>query len=115
MMIKFFYLVLAMSIMIPNEEKTSLKNPKKALMRSIFPGMGQIYNEKYAKAAFFIVLETYCTTALISKYKSVDNSSSLDSDLIRDRNLYAWMVMGVYILNLIDAYVDAHLSTFPEE
>ena len=29
------------------------------------------------------------------------------------RNTYAWRVFGLFVLNMLDAYVDAQLSTFP--
>ena len=31
------------------------------------------------------------------------------------RNTYAWWVIGLYIMSILDAYIDAHLSTFPTE
>ena len=30
-----------------------------------------------------------------------------------NRNVYAWWIVGLYIMSIVDAYVDAHLSTFP--
>ena len=29
------------------------------------------------------------------------------------RNTYAWWTFGLYIWSMLDAYVDAHLSSFP--
>ena len=36
-------------------------------------------------------------------------------DKIANRNTYFWWIAGLYIMSIIDAYVDAHLSTFPIE
>ncbi len=29
------------------------------------------------------------------------------------RNSYAWWIIGLYMMSILDAYVDAQLSTFP--
>ena len=36
------------------------------------------------------------------------------SKMIGNRNTYVWWLFGIYILSIIDAYVEAHLSAFPE-
>ena len=41
----------------------------------------------------------------IDKYKKANR--------IGLRNTYAWWIFGLYIWNILDAYVDSHLSTFP--
>ena len=30
-----------------------------------------------------------------------------------NRNTYAWWVLGLYVMSILDSYIDAHLSTFP--
>ena len=47
--------------------------------------------------------------------ESINDGSLSGEDALRSRNLFAWLVLGVYVMNLIDAYVDAHLSTFPNQ
>ena len=108
-------LVIGISVSLPDNSNDGTKEPKKALIRSIVPGLGQIYNEKYAKAAIIVGLEGYYIATYLAKYQSIEDGSLSGSDALRSRNLYAWLVVGVYIMNLIDAYVDAHLSSFPKE
>jgi hypothetical protein len=67
------------------------------------PGLGQLYNGKYLKAFGFITGE-YIAVSRFNKYKK---------DSIAFRNTYAWWIIGLYVWNILDAYVDAHLSTFP--
>ena len=31
------------------------------------------------------------------------------------RNTYAWWIFGLFVWNILDSYVDAHLSTFPSK
>jgi len=102
-----------------------------AMLRSaVLPGWGQFYNEAYWKipivwgvSAWFIYLwndrdDNY------KFYKDLYNNSLLESsngntqykrlrDFYRDdRDLYAVYLGLTYFLNLIDAYVDAHLFDF---
>ena len=32
---------------------------------------------------------------------------------LRKRDTYGWWIVGLYVMSIVDAYVDAHLSTFP--
>ena len=107
------------------------KSPMGAMLRSaVLPGWGQFYNESYWKipivwgvSAWFIYLwndrnDNY------RFYKDLYNKSLLESsngnsqyktarDFYRDdRDLYAIYIGLTYFLNLIDAYVDAHLFDF---
>tara|TARA_B100001769_G_C21503709_1_gene290987 strand:+ start:51 stop:401 length:351 start_codon:yes stop_codon:yes gene_type:complete len=77
------------------------KNPKLAWKLSIIPGMGQIYNEEYIKGGLFFLSEV----ALIKNI-------SLFSTDIAMRNSMIWFALGLYVYNIIDAYVDAELKTF---
>ena len=74
----------------------------------MIPGVGQIYNEDNNKAIGFWLLESY------SIYKFNTYSEQGDRGLGK-RNTYAWWVLGLYIMSILDAYIDAHLSTFPVE
>ena len=35
------------------------------------------------------------------------------TDSFRKRDTYGWWIIGLYVMSIVDAYVDAHLSTFP--
>lgn len=101
------------------------KSPWGAVLRSaIIPGFGQIYNESYWKvpiiwglAGWFI----YNWSDLNKLYKDnqalyqINNQSiyKLRRDFYRDqRDKFAIYLGLLYFLNIVDAYVDAHLYDF---
>ena len=86
-------------------DSTKIRNPKLAWKLSVIPGMGQLYNGKYIKAAVFMGAEYYAVTSFIELRTS--------GARLGLRNTYAWWVFGLFVWNIMDAYVDAHLSTFP--
>ena len=93
-------------------DSTKIKDPKVALFLSIVPGCGQIYNGKYVKSIFFLSSEY----VLINNIRINKNSNDINSNsFIKNRNSNMWWLLGIYVLNLIDAYVDAHLSSFPNK
>ena len=85
-------------------DSTKIKNPNVAWKLSLIPGMGQLYNERYVKSGAFILAGTY------AYYK---RSEFALSGQIGKRNTYSWWLFGLYVLGILDAYVDAQLSTFP--
>ena len=44
----------------------------------------------------------------LSRFNEFKNNESIGL-----RNTYAWWIIGLYIWSILDAYVDAQLSTFP--
>ena len=84
-------------------DSTMIRNPEVAWKLSIIPGVGQLYNGKYIKAFGFMTAE-YIAVIRFNKFKN--NSIGL-------RNTYAWWIIGFYIWGILDAYVDAQLTTFP--
>ena len=87
-------------------DSTKIKNPNVAWKLSLIPGMGQFYNEKYVKSGVFILVGSY------AYFKRSDFTSSGE---IGKRNTYSWWLFGLYVWGILDAYVDAQLSTFPTE
>ena len=117
-------------------------SPQKAVIYSIIcPGLGQIYNKKYWKLPFiygaggtllyFVGLNHLKYTKFrdaynleysdpeASKYALIDGLSPSDYNLERARDSYRrWRdqcVFGfcaIYLLNVIDAMVDAHFFNF---
>ena len=85
-------------------DSSKVRNPLLAWKLSTVPGLGQLYNGKYLKAIGFVAAE-YTAVNRFNKYK--------ESNHIGLRNTYAWWIFGLYIWNILDAYVDAQLSTFP--
>ena len=85
-------------------DSTKVRNPGLAWKLGVIPGMGQLYNGKYIKAIGFISAEYFAVNRLIELEK--ENRIGL-------RNTYGWWIFGLFVWNMLDAYVDAHLSTFP--
>lgn len=96
-------------------------------LSAIIPGLGQFYNESYWKipviwgvGALFISGWVY-NNNLYKDYKDLfietgNNTYLSYRDFYRDQrdNFTIYLVL-LYILNLVDAYVDAHLYDFTVE
>lgn len=93
------------------------KSPARAVLFSLFPGGGQLYNGKYAKAILILGVEAYMIYKF-QKNRTIYKKWDLDTYALprhryrEKRNKYAWWAGFVYIYNLLDALVDSHLSTF---
>ena len=85
-------------------DSLEVKDPSLAWKLALIPSAGQIYNRDYHKMTGFWLLELYS----IYKFDYYNKE-----DKLGNRNTYAWWIMGLYIISIVDAYVDAHLSTFP--
>lgn len=112
----------------------AVHSPKKAMLYSaICPGLGQIYNKKYWKlpilyvgmgtAIYFIFFNEHYYNMynnMLSSYNpnATNNiySASELSDLVdfyhKDRDLSVIITVGVYLLNIVDANVDAQMNGF---
>lgn len=118
---------------------TTVHSPKKAAMLSaVLPGLGQVYNKKYWKVpviyaglgtlAYFAVNKQknhiYYRDQLRAKLDddpaTIDEYPDATADQVlqvsesyrRNRDLLIIISAGVYVLNILDASVDAHLYTF---
>lgn len=104
------------------------KSPWGAVLRSaVIPGWGQLYNQSYWKVPVVLGITGWLVYGYIySNNKYVDFrqlylQTNDDNDLssrnfYRDqRDLFAIYIGIAYLLNLIDAYVDAHLFDFTVE
>ena len=85
-------------------DSTKVRNPGLAWKLSVIPGMGQLYNGKYLKAIGFLSVEYFA----VNRFIELENNDSIGL-----RNTYGWWVFGLFVWNMLDAYVDAQLSTFP--
>ncbi|WP_304517450.1 DUF5683 domain-containing protein [Cecembia rubra] len=112
------------------------KDPKKAtILSAIVPGAGQIYNGKawkvpilyggFATNIYFIDFNDRRYKALKQALFQLDRQEpndfpNLNRDGLvrqvnfwrRNRDLNYFLFIGIYALNIIDAQVDAHLSSF---
>ena len=87
-------------------DSTKVRDPGIAWKLGVLPGLGQIYNGKYVKAMGFIGAEYFAVT----RFMELKNKNRIGL-----RNTYACWVFGLFVWNILDSYVDAHLSTFPEK
>ena len=85
-------------------DSTKVKNPSMAWKLGVIPGLGQIYNKKYVKAIGFMGAELF----VVSRFIELKEANKIGL-----RNTYAWWTFGLFVWNMLDAYVDAQLSTFP--
>ncbi|MDH5597670.1 MAG: DUF5683 domain-containing protein [Cyclobacteriaceae bacterium] len=114
-------------------------DPRKAgLYSAVFPGLGQIYNKKYWKAplvyggmvGFGMVIDYYNNYYNIFKtdlFRVLDDPTyenpnfpgygetefrSMVDKAQRQRDYYTILSIGFYLLQIVDAHVDAHLKEF---
>ena len=85
-------------------DSTKVRNPGFAWKLGVIPGMGQLYNGKYIKAIGFMSAEYFA----VSRFIELKTKNRIGL-----RNTYGWWVIGLFVWNMLDAYVDAQLSTFP--
>lgn len=115
-----------------NFEKHLTQSPTVALFKSmVVPGMGQIGNRRYLKAAIAIGLETYFFSKVLDLNKESSSARQVwqaETDLVIKRNLYfefdekrsnrnkfIWYTGITIFFSMFDAYVDAHLSGSPSD
>ena len=114
-----------------NEEKS----PKKAALYSaILPGAGQFYTKKYWKIPIYysgLITSIYFINDNRTKYIDYRNAALLSYDTgenqlgysysqlkdlkehyRRNRDISYFSLVGIYILNIVDASVNAHLYNF---
>lgn len=100
----------------------SIKSQKNAILSSIIPGGGQLYNGKKFKAGLILAGEVL---AIVNWHNNSQlyNRYNADNDVdyplpkyryLEKRNKYVWWIGFIYIYGLIDAIVDAHLHPFED-
>ena len=77
------------------------------LYSAILPGAGQLYNEQIIKSSISFLGTTWALWNIIEKQQTfeIDNSTTN----LESRNGSVWLFSLLYGLNILDAYVDAHL------
>ena len=96
------------------------REPRKALVSSIIIGGGQAYNRAWLKMVGLIAAEIYFVNKFQENRDIVEEFRKKAADgahnpYITVRNKYAWWVVGTYLYAMVDAYVDAHLDSFPQD
>jgi hypothetical protein len=96
-------------------------DPTTALLLGIVPGGGQLYNRKWIKAALVMAMDGYAITQfqqsreLYNGFEPPPENPDAINPYMDRRNRHAWRILLFYLLGILDAYVDAHLSTFPSD
>ena len=105
---RYLIILFVFSICVCQEEgyldSSKVRSPDIAWKLGFVPGLGQFYNGKYFKAIGFLGAECYAVNRFFHLKKE---------GRIGLRNTYAWWIFGLFVWNILDSYVDAHLSTFP--
>jgi len=108
------------------------QGPTTALFKSmVIPGWGQWGNRRHIKALFFAGLDAWMVASAIDyRGKAADAFDRYDAatDLAErnslydayeeqrdNRNKYTWYAVIVSFVAMFDAYVDAHMSGFPDK
>tara|TARA_B100001250_G_C19667106_1_gene729759 strand:- start:693 stop:1043 length:351 start_codon:yes stop_codon:yes gene_type:complete len=91
-------------------DSTLIRNSKKARNLALIPfaSQGQMYNGKYLKSFFFIAAQSYSYNRMLyfNQFSNKEN--------IVNRNQAAWWFIGFYMSSIIDSYIDAEFSAFPD-
>jgi hypothetical protein len=103
------------------------KNSRVAMLCALlFPGLGQIYNEKPYKAALVMGVETFYLSNILLNYRYAEREDYLRSRSVpgseewdehdvmtgyyKERMIdWVWWTAGAMLIIVLDAYVDAHL------
>ncbi|MEL1243307.1 DUF5683 domain-containing protein [Flavobacterium sp. DGU11] len=125
------------SLLLKPYKLDALAPSKAAFYSAIVPGLGQVYNKKYWKLPLVyggMGLSLYYYTFNNNKYHEYRDAykarlagrpvtgqlAELGNDRLiaaqkfhqRNRDLSLLLTVGIYVLNIVDANVDAHLQQF---
>ena len=91
-------------------DSTLIRDSNKSFKWSLVPivSQGQMYNKKYLKSMLFVAGQSYSLNRVLY-YNQYE-----DLPYLKMRNKFGWWFLGIYITSMIDSYIDAELSTFPE-
>jgi len=92
-------------------DSSNVKYPGKALLFSIVPGGGQLYNGHPLKALLFAGVFAYYGYEYGNAQQEYEKDLASQS-LHRKRNDKIWMMGLIWTLNILDAYVDSQLWDF---
>jgi hypothetical protein len=96
-------------------ESMPYKSPRAAMIRSaLLPGLGQWYNGQKFKAVLVFGGELgLMANAIYQNQRVVQSKTEGERAFyLNNRSLSLWWLFGIYLLNILDAYVDAHLMDF---
>ena len=110
----------------PPDSARHFPSPLGVMLRSaIVPGWGQIANHKWLKAVVVVGGEGLLLSKALDEYHKEQHAANIGDALGKDSHYnlkvnYVWWGIAVHLLQMADAYVDAHLASFdtdfgPEE
>ncbi|MCB0458068.1 MAG: hypothetical protein KDC91_10025 [Flavobacteriaceae bacterium] len=129
-------IVVAKDSLTPKDEYNPLAPAQAAFYSAVLPGLGQAYNKKYWKipiiyagigtGVYFYTKNTKDYNRFRDAYKrrlagfeddefqGVTTERLIDAQKTasRDRNISIMVSLGFYLLNILDANVDAHLRQY---
>ena len=86
-------------------DTTVTRSPRAAMIRSlVLPGWGQFYNGRPIKGSLIAALEVGSAVAFVAR------RDQLKQDAVPTRNVFLFSTIGIVLLSMADAYVDAHLD-----
>jgi len=135
MKLKILIFILLAKVFVYSQTDTLKNNPnaksptKAMLMSAILPGLGQFYNKSYWKIPIIYGLAGYFVYEIRQNDKNYKYYRELFiqsvqvsggdyrykrlRDFYRDqRDLFGIYLFVLYLANIVDAYVDAHLYNF---
>ncbi|MCF6238510.1 MAG: hypothetical protein L3J79_06825 [Candidatus Marinimicrobia bacterium] len=92
-------------------DSSAAKSAGQALLYSIVPGGGQLYNQRPLKALLFSGVFAYYAYEY-SRAQQDFQVNPADQTLHRMRNDKVWLMALTWTLNILDAYVDSQLWDF---
>lgn len=106
-------------LMGQDSDSLNTHTPKKAaLYAMLFPGAGQLYNNRPLKTGLMlgmVGLAAWRWSVNGENYQNYTEDMALPKRrYLEKRNKYAWWMGFIYIYGLLDAVVDAHLINFNE-
>ena len=85
-------------------------SPRGALLRSmVLPGWGQFYNGRPIKGSLFAAAEAGSVVAFFVRRNQLNEGTA--PGIEPQRNVYLFSSIGIVLLSMADAYVDAHLDS----
>ncbi len=123
----FIIILLSTNLLAEEKPFNTGRSSTKALLWSIIPGGGQIYNKQYVKAGIDILAESLLLGTAIqyhiemndaySLYKQTHNQAYYDeyNYYYQQQQNMLWWWATVKLLAVLDAYVDAKLFNFNEK
>ncbi len=123
----FIIILLFTNLLAEEKPFNTGRSSTKALLWSIIPGGGQIYNKQYVKAGIDILAESLLLGTAIQYHIEMNDAYSLyeqthSQAYYNEYNYYyqqrqnmLWWWATVKLLAVLDAYVDAKLFNFNEK